>query len=241
MIKFNNVTKVYKTGTAALTEITFSIEKGEFVFLVGPSGSGKTTLFRLLIRDTLPSNGIIHVSDWDLTKLPKKKIPRLRQKIGVVFQDLKLLKDRTVFENILFPMEVGNIPHNIAKQKAEKILEDMGMTEHKNKFPLQLSGGELQRVAISRALVFNPEIILADEPTGNLDMTTSWEILKLLQDINKTGTTILMATHNTDIINSLLKRIITLEKGKIIKDEPARHASESVAETKKIQKRGVFK
>lgn len=218
MIHFNNVTKIYKTGNAALSDITFSVAKGEFVFLVGPSGSGKTTLFRLLIRDTLPSQGTIHVSDWELSKLSKKKIPRLRQKIGVVFQDLKLLKDRTVFENILFPLEVTNTPHNIAKQKTEKILEDMGITEHKNKFPLQLSGGELQRVAISRAMVFNPEIILADEPTGNLDMTTSWEILKLLQDINKNGTTILMATHNTDIINSLLKRVITLEKGKIIKD-----------------------
>lgn len=219
MIKLNNVSKVYKTGTAALSGITFSVEKGEFIFLVGPSGSGKTTLFRLLIRDTLPSEGTIHVNDWDLIKLSKKKIPHLRQKIGVVFQDLKLLKDRTVFENILFPLEVSNTPRKIAKQKAEKILEDIGLSEHKNKFPLQLSGGELQRVAISRALVFNPEIILADEPTGNLDMTTSWEILKLLQDINKTGTTIIMATHNTDIINSLLKRVITLDKGKIIKDD----------------------
>ncbi len=222
MIKLDNVSKVYKTGTAALTDLTFSIDKGEFVFLVGPSGSGKTTLFRLLIRDTLPSKGMIHINEWELSKLSKKKVPHLRKKIGVVFQDLKLLKDRTVYENILFPLEVTNTSNAAAKQKVDKILEEVGITEHKNKFPLQLSGGELQRVAIARALVFNPDIVLADEPTGNLDMTTSWEILRLLQDINKTGTTIIMATHNTDIINSLLKRVITLEKGKVIKDESNR-------------------
>lgn len=219
MIKLDHVSKIYKSGTAALTEINFSVDKGEFVFLVGPSGSGKTTLFRLLIRDTLPTHGQIHIGEWELARLPGKKIPHLRKKIGVVFQDLKLLKDRTVFENILFPLEVANLLHGTAKQKVDDILEQVGITEHKNKFPLQLSGGELQRVAIARALVFNPDIVLADEPTGNLDMTTSWEILKLLQDINKNGTTILMATHNTDIINSLLKRVITLEKGAIIKDE----------------------
>lgn len=219
MIALNNVSKIYKTGTAALTDVTFSVDKGEFVFLVGPSGSGKTTLFRLLIRDTLPSKGSININKVELTKLSKNKIPNLRKKIGVVFQDLKLLKDRTVFENILFPLEVTGTDHKTARQKVEKILIDVGIIEHRNKFPLQLSGGELQRVAIARALVFNPDIVLADEPTGNLDMTTSWEILKLLQDINKTGTTILMATHNTDIINSLLKRVITLEKGKIKKDE----------------------
>lgn len=219
MITLDNVSKIYKTGTAALTDVTFSIEKGEFVFLVGPSGSGKTTLFRLLIRDTLPSKGSININKWDLIKLSKKKIPNLRKKIGVVFQDLKLLKDRTIFENILFPLEIIDMDHKSAKQKVEEILEGVGIIEHRNKFPLQLSGGELQRVAIARALVFNPDIVLADEPTGNLDMATSWEILKLLQDINKTGTTIFMATHNTDIVNSLLKRVITLEKGKIIKDD----------------------
>ena len=219
MIRLQNVSKVYNTGTSALMDISFEINKGEFVFLVGPSGSGKTTLFRLLIKETIPTHGVIRVNDWDLAKLPKKNIPQLRQKIGVVFQDLKLLRDRTIFENILFPLEVTNTDHKTAIEKAERILDQVGIIEHKNKFPLQLSGGELQRVAIARALVFNPDIILADEPTGNLDMTTSWEILKILQDINKTGTTILMATHNTDIINSLLKRVIKLEKGKIIKDE----------------------
>ena len=219
MIKLNNVSKIYKTGTAALSDITFSVDKGDFVFLVGPSGSGKTTLFRLLIRDALPTQGTISVNDWELTRLSKKKIPYLRKKIGVVFQDLKLLKYLTIFENIMFPLEVIGTDRKLAKQKVLKVLEEVGILDHKDKFPLQLSGGELQRVAIARALVLNPDIILADEPTGNLDMTTSWEIIKLLQDINKTGTTILMATHNTDIINSLLKRVITLEKGKIVKDE----------------------
>lgn len=218
MIRLNNVSKIYKTGTAALRDVSFTIERGEFVFLVGPSGSGKTTLFRLLIRDTLPSNGTILINEWDLSRLPNKKIPHLRKKIGVVFQDLKLLRDRTVFENILFPLEVANVERKSAIQKVEKVLEEVGIIEHRDKFPLQLSGGELQRAAIARALVFNPDFILADEPTGNLDMTTSWEILKLLQDINKSGTTVLMATHNTDIINSLLKRVISLEKGKIITD-----------------------
>ncbi len=221
MITLKNVSKIYKTGTAALSDINFNVNKGEFVFLVGPSGSGKTTLFRLLIRDTLPTQGGIQVIEWDLAKLPRKKIPHLRKKIGVVFQDLKLLRDRTVFENILFPLEVANTNSKEAKQRVETILEQVGISEHRNKFPLQLSGGELQRAAIARALVFNPDIVLADEPTGNLDMTTSWEILKLLQDINQTGTTIIMATHNTDIINSLLKRVITLEKGKLVKDQPA--------------------
>lgn len=218
MIILENVSKKFPTGNSALEDISFSIERGEFVFLVGPSGSGKTTLFRLLIKDQTPSTGSILVGDWDINKLPKKKIPHLRKKIGVVFQDLKLLRDRTIFENILFPLEVANVDPKLAKQKVEEILQLVSILEHKDKFPLQLSGGELQRAAIARALVFGPEIILADEPTGNLDNTTSWEIVKLLQDINKTGTTILMATHNSDIVNSLLKRVIVLEKGKLVKD-----------------------
>ena len=143
----------------------------------------------------------------------------LRKRIGVVFQDLKLLRDRTIFENILFPLEVANVNSRIAKSRVEEIMEQVGIREHSDKFPIQLSGGELQRAALARALALSPEIILADEPTGNLDNVTSWEIIKLLQDINKGGTTIIMATHNTDIVNSLLKRVITLEKGKLMKDE----------------------
>lgn len=219
MIKLENVTKTFGIGNTALADVTFTINKGEFVFLVGPSGSGKTTLFRLLIREMSPTTGSIMIGNWDLVKLSRSKIPHLRKQIGVVFQDLKLLKDRTIFENVLFPLEVANMHEKHAKNRVKEILGQVGISEHAEKFPIQLSGGELQRVAIARALAFSPEIILADEPTGNLDTTTSWEIVKLLQDINQAGTTIIMATHNTDIVNSLLKRVLALEKGKLIKDE----------------------
>lgn len=222
MIVLENVTKTYGTGMSGLEDITLRIDKGEFVFLTGQSGSGKTTLLRLLIRDTLPTDGTIHVNDWDLRKLPDSKIPHLRRKIGVVFQDLKMLMDRTIQENILLPLEVSGVEHKEAKLKVDEILEQVGILDHKEKFPVQLSGGELQRAAIARALVFSPEILLADEPTGNLDTATSWEIVKILQDINKSGTTVIMATHNTDIVNSLLKRVIALDKGKLIKDEKSK-------------------
>lgn len=219
MIRFENVSKVYGTGAVALSDITLTIEKGEFVFLVGTSGAGKTTVFRMLIRDTLPTKGSVIVNEWDIAKLPNKKIPHLRKKIGVVFQDLKLLADRTIAENIMLPLEMSSVVHDVAKKRVSEILQQVGIAEHANKFPVQLSGGELQRAAIARALVFEPEILLADEPTGNLDITTSWEILKLLQEINKIGTTVLMATHNSEIVGSLLKRTVTLDRGKLIKDE----------------------
>jgi cell division transport system ATP-binding protein len=219
MIRLQNVTKKFGTGNAALEDVSFSVDRGDFVFVVGPSGSGKTTLFRLLIRDMIPTNGEINIGEWDLVTLPDKNVPHLRKRIGVVFQDLKLFRDRTIFENIAFPLEVANTPHDEAVRRVEELLEQVGISEHRDKFPVQLSGGELQRAAIARALAFSPEILLADEPTGNLDNTTSWEIVKLLQDINQSGTTIMMATHNTDIVNSLLKRVIGLEKGKLVKDE----------------------
>lgn len=219
MITLENITKKYPTGNTALDDITFSIDRGEFVFLVGPSGSGKTTLFRLLIRDTFPSSGSIHIGDWDLVTLPRNKVHHLRKNIGVVFQDLKLLRDRTIYENIMFPLEVGNIDSKEARERVEEIIERVGIAEHREKFPVQLSGGELQRAAIARALAFSPEILLADEPTGNLDNATSWEIVKLLQDINASGTTIIMATHDADIVNSLRKRTLILEKGKLKKDQ----------------------
>ncbi|HVA97195.1 MAG TPA: cell division ATP-binding protein FtsE [Candidatus Acidoferrales bacterium] len=223
MIRFENVTKQYPTGNTALEDISFTIDRGEFVFVIGPSGSGKTTLFRLLINDEMPSSGSIFIGDWDLTNLPKKKIPVLRKNIGVVFQDLKLLRDRTIYENIMFPLEVGDIDSHEARERVDGIIERVGISEHRDKFPIQLSGGELQRAAIARALAFSPEIILADEPTGNLDNATSWEIIKLLQDINESGTTILMATHNADIVNSLRNRTLILEKGKLTKDQASKH------------------
>lgn len=227
MIQLANVSKTFKTGVSALSDVNLHIGKGEFVFLVGPSGAGKTTLFRLLIREMLPTTGSIVISDWDIVKLPNSKISHLRKKIGVVFQDLKLLNDRTIFENVILPLEMSNIDHATAVRRTDDVLVQVGIHSHKDKFPIQLSGGELQRVAIARALILAPDILLADEPTGNLDSTTSWEIVKLLQDINQTGTTIIMATHNTEIINNLLKRVIGIEKGKIVKDEKREQKTET--------------
>lgn len=219
MIKFDKVSKKFFNDVFVLENINLKIDKGEFTFLVGPTGSGKTTLFRLLIRDLLPTQGRVLVGDWDVIRLPHHKIPALRKKIGVVFQDLKLLMDRNVFENVALALEVAKIPPAKIKKRVEEILKMVGLDKHQNKFPLELSGGELQRTAIARALVNEPEILLADEPTGNLDLATSWEIIKLFEDLNKKGTTVIMASHNIDIVNSLGKRVVALEKGKIIRDE----------------------
>lgn len=219
MIHLNKVSKTFGLGTQGLTDISLSVEKGEFVFLVGQTGSGKTTLFRLLIRDTLPTEGEIMVGDFDIISLPHNKIPHLRKKIGVVFQNLKLLMDRTVFENIILPLEVAGVTQEEAGKKVEEIMDHVGIGIHKDKFPIQLSGGELQRVAIARALILSPEILLADEPTGNLDPKTSKDILKLLIDINTTGTTVIMATHNVELVNSHSKRVVALDKGRLIRDE----------------------
>ena len=234
MIKLDKVSKKFGTGVFGLSEVTFSVDKGEFVFLVGPTGSGKTTIFKLLIREVLPTEGTIIVNDWDVVKLPKHKIPHLRKKVGVVFQDLKLLFDRTITENISLPLEVAGINQAEARRKTEEILSQVGLISHKDKFPIQLSGGELQRVAIARALVLSPDILLADEPTGNLDPATSWEIVKLLSDINEKGTTIIMATHNTDIVKSLSKRVIELEKGRVVHD--GKHEGHKTKEKKEESK-----
>lgn len=219
MIKFQNVSKKFGLGTYVLDDINFSVDKNEFVFLVGPTGSGKTTVFRLITREYLPTQGSIVIGDWEISKLPKEKIPALRKKIGVVYQDLKILSDRTVLENILLPLDIDKKDLVASKKRAEEVLGEVGLSEHKLKFPVQLSGGELQRVAIARALVLSPEIILADEPTGNLDPATSWEIVKKLMEINEKGTTIIMATHNFDIVKNVEKRILALDKGKLVRDE----------------------
>ncbi len=218
MISLENVSKKFGTGVFAISDISFSVEKGEFIFLVGPTGSGKTTIFRLLIREMLPTQGTVVVNSWDLTKLPGRKVPELRKKIGVVFQDLKLLADRTIMENTTLPLDVIGVKTKEAITRAEEVLNQVGILDQKDKFPVQLSGGEVQRAAIARALILSPDILLADEPTGNLDDDTSWEIVKLLSDINVLGTTVIMATHDTDIVKKLNKRTIELNKGSIVND-----------------------
>jgi len=226
MIKLDKVSKKFGTGVFGLSEVSLNVDKGEFVFLVGSTGAGKTTIFRLLIRDILPTEGNILVNGWDVVKLPKNKLSTLRKNVGVVFQDLKLLLDRTIFENVMLPLEVAGASSAEATKIVETVLGQVGLTEHKDKFPVQLSGGEVQRAAIARALVLSPEILLADEPTGNLDAATSWEIVKLLSDINKKGTTVVMATHNLDVIKSLGKRVIRIEKGKTVEEEQVKKGSE---------------
>ena len=237
MIKLDKVTKKFGTETFALSDVSFSVDKGEFVFLVGSTGSGKTTILKLLIREILPTEGSIIVNDWDVVKLPKDKLTKLRKNIGVVFQDLKLLMDRTVLENVILPLEVSGLKQEESLKIVDEILDQVGLKNHKDKFPAQLSGGELQRVAIARSLVLSPEIILADEPTGNLDQATSWEIVKILSDINKKGTTIIMATHNMDIIKSLKKRVLHIEKGKMEKEEKAEKDKKSEKEEDSKEKK----
>jgi len=187
--------------------------------LVGPTGSGKTTIFRLLIREMLPTQGTIVIDSWDIVKLPNKKVADLRKKIGVIFQDLKLLHDRTILENTTLPLDISGVKSKEAIKIAEEILTKVGAIEQKDKFPLQLSGGELQRAAIARSLILSPDIILADEPTGNLDEKSSWEIVKLLSDINEAGTTVIMATHSIDIVKKMGKRMIELNLGSVVNDK----------------------
>lgn len=218
MIQFHHVTKSYPGHDAAITDINLTIGAGEFVFLIGPSGAGKTTILKLLRRDTLPTSGSIKVDDWDLTKLPKKNIYKLRQKVGMVFQDFKLLTDRTVFENVAIGLEIlGKKRREINKGVAD-VLDLVGLAKKRNLFPQQLSAGEMQRTSIARAIVAGPRVLLADEPTGNLDPDTSWEILDILTEINRIGTTVVMTTHNTMLVNHIKTRTILLKEGKIVKD-----------------------
>lgn len=226
MIRLDKVSKKFGV-TAALSDVSFSIDKKEFIFLVGPTGSGKTTIFRLLTREIFPTQGTVIVSDLDVVKLPKQKISSLRKKIGVVFQDLKLLHDRTVFENVILPLEIAGLNSLQSAKKVEQVLSDVGLTPQKERFPRELSGGEVQRVAIARAMVLSPDIILADEPTGNLDSKTAFEIVKHLLEINEKGTTIIMATHNVDIVKNLSKRVIGLEKGHLVRDDGGKQSLRS--------------
>ena len=219
MITLENVSKSYAKGQPALNDVSLHIEKGEFVFIVGNSGSGKSTLIKLLLKELEPTSGTIIVNDQNLGKLKRRQIPKYRRGVGVVFQDFRLLKDRNVYENVAFAQRVIEKPNRIIKKRVPEILTLVGLAEKYKSFPRELSGGEQQRVALARALVNRPNILLADEPTGNLDPKNSLDIMKLLEEINERGTTVLVVTHNREIVNSFKKRVITMRKGVIVSDE----------------------
>lgn len=220
MIKFDSVSKKYPAGQSAIEDINLTIEDGDFVFLVGPSGAGKSTLLKLITRETLPSSGTISINGQNIMKIPKNKIPLLRRQIGTVFQDFKLLLTKTVFENVAVPLEVMSQKDALIEREVSTTLEKVDLLEKANSFPLQLSGGEVQRTSIARAIVAKPQILLADEPTGDLDPKNAQEIVKLLEKINHEDKTIvIMATHNAQIVNHFKKRVVVLDKGKVVKDE----------------------
>jgi cell division transport system ATP-binding protein len=218
VIKFENVSKKYSSSITALDDINLEIKGGEFVFIVGPSGAGKSTLLRLLAREYLPTSGKIMLDEMDITKLKSSQIPKFRRKVGFVFQDFKLLADRNVFENVAIALEVRDFSDAEIQKEVERILKLFEIWDRKSLFPSQLSGGEAQRVAIARAMIGKPELLIADEPTGDLDPQTSWGVMQLLNEINSWGTTIIMATHNSEIVNTLKRRVISIKGGKISKD-----------------------
>ena len=219
MIEFKDVTKEYAKGIAALNGVNLKIEQGEFVFIVGDSGSGKSTLIRLLMKELDPTSGTIIVNGMNLNRMKHRHIAKYRRHLGVVFQDFRLLKDRNIYENIAFAQRVIETPTRILKQKVPEALSLVGLAQKYKAYPKELSGGEQQRVAIARAVVNEPAILLADEPTGNLDPTNAWEIMKLLQEANERGTTVLVVTHNHEIVAEMKKRVITMQKGVIVSDE----------------------
>lgn len=218
MIEFKNVSKVYENGSIALDDVSLFIDKGEFVVVVGHSGAGKSTLFKLLTHEVLPDSGSVLVNDVDVTRIKKSKIPMLRRKLGVVFQDFRLLPNKTVFENIAFALEVIEEKPSVIKEKVEHVLELVGLEDKANDLPEDLSGGEQQRVAVARAIVNRPLVLIADEPTGNLDPNTSKDIVDLFKHINNFGTTVVMVTHNMDLVTYLNKRVIQLEGGRVKSD-----------------------
>lgn len=220
MIQLYNVTKIYSGGIQALLDVTLHIGKGEFVFLVGPSGAGKSTLLRLLLREELPTRGQILIGGRSVARLKPREIPALRRSIGMIFQDFRLLEDRTVYENVAFALEVLEYPREEIRRRVPALLELVGLANRARAFPSQLSGGEQQRVAIARAIANNPPLVLADEPTGNLDYQTAWDVMLLLDKINKRGTTVVVATHNREIVNAMQRRVVALERGRVVRDEP---------------------
>ncbi len=219
LICLENVSKTYSTGSPALNGVSLSIKPGEFVFIVGDSGSGKSTLIRLLLRELIATSGNVWVKGHNLSKLRHREIPKFRRNLGIVFQDFRLLNDRNVYENVAFAQRVVQVPNREIRRNVPSILATVGLAGKYKAKTKQLSGGEQQRVALARALVNRPSILLADEPTGNLDPKNSWEIMKLLEEINESGTTVVVVTHNREIVNSMQKRVITMRKGVIISDE----------------------
>ncbi|WP_298704213.1 cell division ATP-binding protein FtsE [uncultured Veillonella sp.] len=218
MIEFNHVNKVYDNGSLALDDVTIHIEKGEFVLICGPSGAGKSTFIKLLSHEVVPESGTVIVNDMDVTRLKKRKIPYLRRRLGIVFQDFRLLPSKTVFENIAFALEVIEEKPKRIKEKVEHVLDLVGLAHKANDLPQDLSGGEQQRVAIARAIVNKPLVLIADEPTGNLDPNTSKDIVELFKRINNSGTTIVMVTHDMQMVKYLNKRVIALEAGRVVND-----------------------
>jgi len=219
MVRLERVSKVYSNKTVALLNVSLEIKKGEFVFIVGPSGAGKSTLIKLLIREELPTQGTIIVNGYDLAALRPREVPYLRRTMGVVFQDYRLLSNKTVFDNVAFAMEVVEAPRREIRKRVPAVLDLVGLRQKARSYPAELSGGEQQRVALARAIVNNPSLVIADEPTGNLDHDTSMGILNLLLEINRMGTTVIVATHARYLVNAAQKRVLTLEKGRLVRDE----------------------
>lgn len=219
MIRLENVSKTYQSGVPALNDISLHIRPGEFVFITGASGSGKSTLIKLLLDELEPTQGKVIINGRDLAAVTRKQLPKFRRNIGVVFQDFRLLQDRNVYENVAFAMKVVEASNKTIRQKVPMMLSMVGLAAKYRSLPKHLSGGEQQRVAIARALVNEPKILLADEPTGNLDNKNAWEIMKLLDEINERGTTVVVVTHNMEIVNAMNKRVITIKKGSVISDE----------------------
>jgi cell division transport system ATP-binding protein len=221
VISMADVGVTYPNGKVALGEVTVAIPPGDFAFLVGPSGAGKSTFIRLLIREVLPTSGTVTVAGHDLLSMRRGQVPGLRRRIGTVFQDFRLLPSKTVAENVAFALEVTGTPRASIRERVTQLLSLVGLHEHAHHLPTQLSGGEQQRTAIARSMVHDPAILIADEPTGNLDPVTSWEIIQLLIQINELGTTVLMATHNQEIVNAMRRRVLALEGGRLVRDEAA--------------------
>lgn len=219
LIYLDNVSKVYSAGAPALNGVTLKIKPGEFVFIVGDSGSGKSTLIKLLLRELTATGGKVWVMGHDVAKLKHRQIPKFRRNLGIVFQDFRLLKDRNVYENVAFAQRIVEVPTKEIRKNVPRILATVGLAGKYKAKPKQLSGGEQQRVALARALINKPAILLADEPTGNLDPKNSWDIMQLLQEINEAGTTVVVVTHNKEIVNAMQKRVVTMKKGVIVSDE----------------------